>query len=449
MKIFDFSENIIDTVAEELENADKYIRIAIFQIHNEKIFDVIEKQLSNGVKVDVITLPYDSINEDIKEEITKRLDDLVSKGLNLYFCRWNVGDPERTTTAVGRWYSFHGKFIVTEKVAIALSSNFTRTNELDAAIIYRDDTDRIEEFNAKFDELKELFIDEYDGDFGKIKSMVLETRIDNVEEVFELPKVIPKGVHDKTWIQHYPKELCPENVRIEEKLYLIPFDCRGRELIKEIADEAEEFIFLSTESFTDKDFPDFIKKMKLKGIDIKILTGYRSMDFNDRIQKFMKELMAVGVELKTIDTELHGKLWITDKSVVVSSINLNKMNLGFSKSNFWRENTETANICRDEKLINDARKRFLEIFDTAIPIEDKFAEKNISNVGHFFNKTFNVSISGEAKEIFSKLTIKNEIKNYDILFRLAKLSSQKAKENGLKKVDREILEEAMRFLGIN
>ena len=78
---------------------------------------------------------------------------MEKNGAKLYFCKWNVGDPERTSTAVGRWYSFHGKFIVTDKSAIALSANFTQSPEIDGLLIYRDEPEKINEFNEKFDEL--------------------------------------------------------------------------------------------------------------------------------------------------------------------------------------------------------------------------------------------------------------------------------------------------------
>ena len=57
---------------------------------------------------------------------------LKAEGALLYFDKWNVGSPERTTTATNRWYSFHGKFIVTDNCAIVLSANFLITPELDS-----------------------------------------------------------------------------------------------------------------------------------------------------------------------------------------------------------------------------------------------------------------------------------------------------------------------------
>lgn len=98
-----------------------------------------------------MTLPYDSINDSVRAKVISRFENLSDLGANINFCKWNVGDPERTSTAIGRWYSFHGRFIVTDKSAIALSANFTRTNELDATIIIDNEQTMIDQFNDRID----------------------------------------------------------------------------------------------------------------------------------------------------------------------------------------------------------------------------------------------------------------------------------------------------------
>jgi len=226
MKTFELSTNIINKIISELQEAEEYIRMAVFQIHNTEIFKVLNNKLKEGIRVEIITLPYDSINEDIQTEVTNLFQNLEKNGAVLHFCRWNVGDPERTNTAVGRWYSFHGKFIVTDKSAIALSANFTQNQELDAAIILKNEIDKIEEYNRKFHELIELFINEKSGFNGTIRQKIID--LENNSALFELPRVIETETHTKHWISHYPSALCPLDVQIEDKLYLAPFDCRGR-----------------------------------------------------------------------------------------------------------------------------------------------------------------------------------------------------------------------------
>lgn len=147
---FEFSSNVTESILYELERAEVFIKIAMFQIHRSEIFEVLKKKLIQGVKIEIITLPYDSIKEKIRKDVQERFEDLRNHGAIIYFCRWNIGDPSRTTTAVGRWYSFHGKMIVTDKCSIALTANFTEEKELDAAIFFRDD-EKKEEFLKVFD----------------------------------------------------------------------------------------------------------------------------------------------------------------------------------------------------------------------------------------------------------------------------------------------------------
>lgn len=444
MKKFDFSNNIIKQVIDEIEKAKTYIKIAIFQIHNDSIIDKLVEKVNGRVSVEIITLPYDSINEDVREHVTKRLEELRNAGATLSFCKWNVGDPERTTTAVGRWYSFHGKFMVTDKAAVSLSANLTNSPELDASLIFDDEENKIKEFNEKFEELKELFITKKDGYDGNIRRKILDTNNPRAKDVFEVPRSIRRELHGKNWILHYPPELCPENIEIEEKLYITPFDCRGRNFIMDIIKEAEEFVYISTESFTDKEFPNFLKKIKFRGIDIKILTGYMSMDFSDRMQIFMKELLAAGISLNTTLENLHAKLIITDKLVALSSINLNNMNLGFKKTGgFWRENTETIIVCRDPKMISDAKGKYTDLFDASEKIIDKIAEKNAVVAGKLFKRVFDSVSSADAKKFLAKISIEKEIEKEKVIYDIVKEALRLKEQKNLNKITKELLEEAI------
>ncbi len=72
MKTFEFGIDIIDRIISELDDADEFVRIAIFQLHNQDIFAVLNDKLQAGVAVEIFTLPYDSINENIRSEVTKQ-----------------------------------------------------------------------------------------------------------------------------------------------------------------------------------------------------------------------------------------------------------------------------------------------------------------------------------------------------------------------------------------
>lgn len=150
---FELSTNIIKKVVSEIKLAKEYIRIAMFQIHNEEVFSTLLALAKKGIRIEILTLPYESINDDVRKEVEKNFEALKVEKVHLHFDKWNVGSSERTTTATNRWYSFHGKFIVTDKSAIVLSANLLKNPELDVAVVFKNDEDRIGEFNGQFDRL--------------------------------------------------------------------------------------------------------------------------------------------------------------------------------------------------------------------------------------------------------------------------------------------------------
>jgi len=425
VKLFDFSKTVVNQVIAELGYAESFVRIAIFQLHNRGVFAALNEKLGQGVRVEIFTLPYDSINPEIRDEVTAQFQFLEKNGAKLYFCKWNVGDPERTSTAVGRWYSFHGKFIVTDKSAIALSANFTQSPEIDGLLIYRDEPEKINEFNEKLDELMELFIKNDDGYDGSIRQKVISTGLPNVTSVFTLPRSIETGTHREHWIAHYPASLCPVRVPIEDRLYVTPFDCRGRDFVMAIISAASEFAYVSTESFTDPDFPTFLTKRKLQGLDVRILSGATSMDFSNRMQDMLRELIAQDIQIRTTDEDLHAKLIITDKHFVISSVNLNRMNLGFKRTaNYWRENTETITVCTDAAILSQSKVQFLDIFDRSINIETKLTEKVEKLVGAMLSSMFGLRSDREVKQLFAHVIVKKEIETKKVMVRIGKIISR-------------------------
>jgi len=434
---FEFSIKVTDSILTKLLEARKFIRIALFQIHNQLIFDVILKKLEEGVKVEIFTLPYDSINQKIQDVVINRFSKIQKKGAILYFCKWNVGDPGRTTTAVGRWYAFHGKFIVTDKCAIALSANFTENQELDAILIYENET-KIKEYNQKFDELLDLFIKKNSGFDGSIRQKIIDTEIPNISKVFVLPDVIKTSTHENNWIQHYPVSLCPTNIPIQDKLYLTPFDCRGGDFYESIISESEKFVYLSTESFTDEDFSNFLIQQRLRGIEIKILSGAESMDKLQKMKAMFHDLSAHDISVRNTQEDLHAKLILTDKRLAVSSINLNKMNLGFTKTRqFWRENTESIHVCSEPKILKAARVQFLDIFDKSVPMEVKLAEKIQKLVGNAFSQRFGLKTKKEVKLLFARLIVGKEIEIKKFITDLCQITSKLMKKLGRRTVKKD------------
>lgn len=422
MRNFEFSRNVIPSVIAELKEAEQSIRIAIFQLHHRDVFDVLNQKLSQGVKVEILTLPYDSIHADVRQQVTQQFLELEKRGASLYFCKWNIGDPVRTTTAVGRWYSFHGKFIVTDKSAIALSANFTNQYELDAMLIYKGEPDKLIEFNQKFEELLDLFIRPSSGDSGKIRSMIRKSGYADAESLFMLPQVIETDLHKDHWILDYPVQLCPEHLAIKDGLYISPFDVRGRSIIQDIFQGARSYIYISTESFTDQEIYNDLIKARLSGLSVKILTGSTSMDFADRLQQMLRSLLASGINIHTTSEPLHAKLIITDNQIAVSSINLNRMNLGFDRSShLWRENTETITLSRDLDIIDSAKKQYEGIFDQTVEITVKLAERIEKDVGNLFNQYYGLRSRREVKKLFSLFILSEEIDVKKVALKLGRI----------------------------
>ncbi len=412
---FTFSTDVVDQVIKEIDKANKYVRIAVFQIHRISVFDAIKRALNRHVKVEILTLPFDSINADIRSRVSSSLEEVRALGADLHFSRWNIGDPERTTTAVGRWYSYHGKFIVTENAAIALSANMMDDEELDAILKY-DDPRKIEEFNSKFNELIELFAE--DG----IRELIRKNYSDP-ESLFSPPRTITEEGVRKHWIIDYPSSICPKVGEIKNKLYLAPLDFRARDLYSKVMAEANEFIYVSTESFTDTDIMPLLITLSVGKKNIKILTGSNTQDFNDRIRNLYPQMIANNVEMRKPPYPLHAKLLITDKKLVVSSVNLNKMNLGFGTAKkFWRGNTESITIEDNESIIHEAKLAFEEIFWSSQSILEYFADKEKRLAKSIF-EVFNVRATPEVRKLFSQVIVKYDVRQKKQLYEIGRYAS--------------------------
>jgi len=332
-------------------------------------------------------------------------------GAKLHFCRWNVGDPERSSMASGKWYSYHGKFIVTDRSAIVMSANFTMAKEIDATLIIRDDPFAIDNFNRKYESMLDMFIKEKDGFQGDIRNRILNTGIFGIENVLKQPSDIQSNVNANTWIKQYPAELCPDELDSIEGLFISPFDIKGRSIYEKIVRDADKFIYISAESFTDNEFSFILNEIAVcKNVKIKIICGSTSADFGNRIQKIYRNIISVGIDLYTTEKDLHAKLIITDKHLLLSSINLNKMNLGFNKTKkYWRQNTETLYITSDKLIINEAKTDFGNQLNNCISMEKKLAVKLSDEASTICNKIFKFKANKEFKLLFTEFILEKEI----------------------------------------
>jgi hypothetical protein len=333
---------------------------------------------------------------------------------------------------------------VTDKSAIGLSANLTQERELDAAIIVKNVEERIREFNVKFEQLLNFFVTKDDSSDGMIRRKIIELAKTESSAIFELPENVDSK-HEGHWIRHYPVEMCKHVDTIEERLYLTPFDCKGRDFLTKALDDADVYAYISTESFTDLDFSDFLVGTAVnRGIDIRVLTGATSMDFTDRVESMLRDLLAQGIDVKTTDEDLHAKLLITDKNLVVSSINLNKINLGFHPSlKYWRENTESIFVCKSPEVIRAAKEKYLEVFSHSHEVGIKLAEKLEDTVKSTFARTFGLKSSTDTRRLFAKFILKKQMDVRKIVMKVGKITKRLMVHSRRTKVEKQDFVSAM------
>jgi len=167
MKRFKFATNkkIIEKV---VKDAKRFIYIVSFQFTADSFIRKLLLNKAKSIELSIITLPIDSYKDAVeRDKIDKLYKDLEKNGAKVYQCMWEVGDPSLTATSLSgeqlegggnKWYSMHGKFVVTDKDALMMSSNFTDEEEIEAYLLISD-KDVIKQFVEKFNQLRILFID--------------------------------------------------------------------------------------------------------------------------------------------------------------------------------------------------------------------------------------------------------------------------------------------------
>lgn len=417
------------SIERAVKNASEFIDILSFQFTSREIVSLLIAKAQEGVSIRIISLPEDSYREITqRKEIEQLYDSLIQKGIEFNRCIWEVGVPELTETSLSgeqtegggnKWYSLHGKFVVTEREAIATSLNFTDDAQLEVYLSY-DDVKTVETFSAKFDFLKAQFCSK-DLPPGLLYSKLPQELQQEAGKLFEQSGRIN--------IKEYPPELSPER-EIKQGLYLSPFEGRARSFFNQLIEEAKEFIYLSSERVFDEEAVKvLLSKAYLTDIPIKIMTRHpRTVRQNpSKAEKMIADLMAAGVEVIVID-DIHAKLWLTDNWLCVTSANLGKMNLGFAKSgNYWRANTETLWFDDDHEIINSARNALDSMLQTSksgiVALSDVGAKK--SRAKDLF-ALFGYRSKKEAKVLMARIETQFTIENRQNIIRVAKLSARLA-----------------------
>jgi len=185
----------------------------------------------------------------------------------------------------------------------------------------------------------------------------------------------------------------------------------------------KKYVYISTESFTDTDIIPFLISNSIEGKIIRILTGSESQDFNERIRELYPRLMANNIELKKPHYPLHAKLIITDERLVVSSVNLNKMNLGYAKKKaLWRANTETITVESNSDIITKAKADYEKIFNDSIPLLNYLSEKETDYAVSIFS-VYGVKPNKQVKNLLSRVVVMSDIKLKKNLYLIGKYAS--------------------------
>ena len=364
MKEFRFSSNK-EAIRKVVGEADEFISAVSFQFTDGSFIRDLLWDKSRKVDLSIITLPSDSYRDTAeRNEIDKLYRDLEQNGAKVYQCVWEVGDPSLTATSLSgeqlegggnKWYSMHGKFIVTEKSALVMSSNFTEAEEIEVYLTISDSY-VVKKFKEKFDQLKALFIDKNKYP-GKIYDLV-----DNETKTYIRELRRSSG---RLNVKAYPPNLAPSR-SFTSGLYLTPFDGRARGFLDSFIDSAQRFLYLSTERFFDD---ETVKELVAKAINTKTRIRLITCPPNQirqnpaKAEQMISELLSAGIEIMVFE-DIHAKCWISDKYLAIGSINLGKMNLGFRKTgDFWRANTETIYFDSDKKLIRQAKTEFDDIYE--------------------------------------------------------------------------------------
>lgn len=429
MTVFDLRRDKIP-IKKAIDEASKFINIVSFQFTSEEIIKLLIARANKGIKVRIITLPEDSYGDIAeRQKISSLYKELSDKGIELNLCLWEVGVPELTETSLSgeqtegggnKWYSLHGKFVVTDKKALAVSTNFTSKEQLEVYLYY-EDPKIIESFRSKFNEINELFCSRRKLLPGSLYDQLLTPVQQELESLYKTSKRII--------IKEYPPELAPDT-GIRKGLFLSPFEGKARTFFNTMIDQAEKFIYISTERlFDDEVTKVLLNKAYTTDIPIKITTGHpRSVRQNpSKAEKMVADLMAAGVDFAIVD-DVHAKVWLTDKWICVGSANLGKMNLGFAKTgNYWRANTETLWFDNNNEVISTAKKKYEEIFESSksgiIALSDVGTKENRAR---YLFALFGFRSRRDAKVIMARIETQFTVENRQNIIRIAKLSARLA-----------------------
>ena len=363
---FQFFEGI-DPLLESINNAGKFIKIVSFQLTSRRVIKALEEASRRGVQVSAITLPPDSYAGD-RSLVAELFKSLQSVGIDLSPCIWEVGEPRLTTTSLSgateggmgqKWYSLHSKFLVSDHNALISSSNCTDENRLECYLELRD-SNSICEFEDKFEYMKEMFISPTKETIPGYLFCKLSASLQR--EVQRRLKA-----ERRLLVRDYPSNLCPTG-KLMPGLMVSPFEGRARDILIKMIDLTEEFLFLSSERFFDEELTGhLLARLRQKPITVKLLAG-PPQDVRQapaKARAMVERMLAAGCQYAS-PRNIHAKLWVNERWLIIGSPNLTKMNLGFSpQGDQWRADTQVLYLRDDESLVQEAAAAFNRQFSSS------------------------------------------------------------------------------------
>jgi len=430
-------------IINSIKSAEKFIKIIAFQFTSEEFVKYLIEKSKSGIEIELITLPEDSYSkEEERNKISAYYKSLKDNGVKIYLCDWEVGDPSLTSTSMSgdlkegggnKWYSLHGKLMITENDAIIMSLNFTDQKLLEVYLSYNK-KELIDQLLEKYQKCKNLFTDKtsFQGINGTLINLLDKNNQDFVLKGYESSK--------KKLVKQYSPDITPE-ISISSGLFISPFEGRLRKILYNLIDGSNDFLYISSERLFDSNFVKFIgnKIINSNNLDVKVLTsppGVVRQNIEKATNQF-RQIEVFGGKIKAIEN-LHAKFWLNEKYLIVTSANLTKMNLGFKKKgNYWRANTEFFYIEDNPKIIELAKKEFENRFKIADDINSVLgtSTKAQTKAKEYFD-LFDYSSRKEAKIILGKFRLKLTIDTERNLIKIARFSSILAKNEGTKFIEK-------------
>ena len=405
-------------IYETIDQAKKFIKIVAFQMTSTRLIEVLKKRAREGIKIEVITLPVDSFKKANKrKEIEIFHEDLKKNDVVLEICDWEVGAASLTTTSQSgkiregggsKWYSMHGKLIITDQNALLLTANLIDKQLWDVYLSLSDEKSKALLIEG-FDRIRQLFIEP-----SKANNEIRGKLFDNLPEVIQTDIKTMWNDSQRKNIKDYPINLAPTN-EITPGLKICPFEGKARDFLTQLISESEDFCYICSERIFDEDFILMLlrEKKRKPDLDIKILAGppWNVRQNREKAEEQAIKLLSFGIDLRLI-RKFHAKLWLSKKWLMVGSSNIVKMSLGFEKiQNHWRSNTEILYFSNKKTLLDQAKKEFEDFFEAVSPGLHTLAERpqNEEKAESWF-ELYSKKITSSAKRLLSQITIFLKVK---------------------------------------